>query len=409
MFKKPAALLVSSAIALLALAVQPVVAAATGTGTLFAVFGETQIVKLDPATGTMTTLADLTDPTLQFGSTIGDLVSDAAHHRLIAQQVKFNFDPNQDPQFFETYQLVTVDTVTGAVTVSPDMGGERLSLAFNSASGELFGLTGCCPARILKIDIATGAEAPFVTFDGDTQVSSIAIAPGLHVIYAFQRTPNVFPATGILLSIDTVTGAVSTGPALDPGIALLSYDTSSGVLYGKTFSIPVLQLVSISTSTGTETTIGNFDLGFGGNSLTIDVSTHTIYLMEDIQEAFGFFQQVGAVNPQTGAISLSPRIPLTGYIRSLVFESPVVTPAMLAADVRAAIASHAIDNQGVGAALLAELNAAEAARERGDCTTAAKLYTAFINDLTAQSGKHVDGTTATQLIGEAQTIAGNCP
>src|SRR4051794_17893585 len=107
MFKKPAALLVAVAIALLAAAVQPVTAAASNSGKLFAVFGETRIVSLDAATGAMTTLADLTDPTLQFGNTIGDLVSDAAHHRLFGQQVKFNFEPDQNPPFFETYQLVT--------------------------------------------------------------------------------------------------------------------------------------------------------------------------------------------------------------------------------------------------------------------------------------------------------------
>jgi hypothetical protein len=409
MFKKPTALLVASAMALLAGAVQPVVAAASGTGMLYAVFGESQIVKLDAGTGAITTLADLTDPTLQFGNSLGDLVSDAAHHRLFTQQVRFNFEPDQNPQFFETYQLAAIDTVTGAFTISPDMGGERLSLAFDAASGQLFGLTACCPARILKVDLATGAETPFVTIDGDTQVSSMAIAPNLHTIYVVQRTPDVFPATGTLLSIDIDTGAVSTGPALARGIFLLAYDTSTGVLYGKTFSIPALQLVSISTSTGAETSIGSFDLGFGGNSLTIDPSTHTIYLMEDILEAFGFFQQVGAVNAQTGTIALSPKIPVTGYIRSLVFEPVVVTPAMLVADLRAAIESHAVDNQGVGAALLAELNAALAARERGQCNTASNLFAAFINDLRAQSGNHVDAAVANALIGEAQSVAGSCP
>jgi len=400
--------LTAASLAALAL-VSPVPAAASGTGTLFAVSGETHVVKLDPATGNMTQLADLTDPSLQFGSTLLDLVSDSAHHLLYTQQVRFNFDPNQFPPIFETYQLVTIDTRTGAFTVSADMGGTRLGLAFDPSTSQLFGLTQCCPAQVVKVDPATGAETPFVTIAGDTQLSSMAIAPGLHVIYVVQRTPGVFPATGTLLSIDIVTGAITVGPALSRGILLLAYDTSSGSLYGKTFSIPSQQIVLISPSTGVETTIGNFNLGFGGNSLAIDPSTHTIYVMEDDLEAFGFFQLVGTVNPQAGTISLSPKIPLNGYIRSFAFEAVVVTPAQLRSDLQAAIAAGAIDNPGVGAALLAELNAAEAARARGQCSTAANLYAAFVSDLTAQSGKHVAASTASQLAGEAQAVSANCP
>jgi hypothetical protein len=167
--------------------------------------------------------------------------------------------------------------------------------------------------------------------------------------------------------------------------------------------------VSISTSTGAESVIGSFNLGFGGNSLTIDPSTHTIYLMEDILEALGFFQEIGAVNPTSGAITLSPKIPLTGYIRSLAFEAVAVTPAQLRADLQAAVASGAIDSAGVANALLAELNAAAAAQARGQCGAAASIYGAFVNDLNALSGKHVAAATASQLAGEAGAVMASCP
>jgi hypothetical protein len=235
----------------------------------------------------------------------------------------------------------------------------------------------------------------------------MAIAPSQHLIYVVQTTPNVFPATGNLLSINTGTGAITVGPALSRGIFLLSYDTSSGVLYGKTYSIPSQQLMSISTTTGTETPIGSIDLGFGGNSLTIDPSTHTLYVMQDIFGAFGFTQQVGAVDPGAGTIALSPEIPLTGYIRSLAFEAVVVTADAVIAEVNGALASGAISNRGVGTALLSELNAGKAAQARGQCTAALALYQAFINDVKAQSRKAINPVTAAQLVAEAQSVT--CP
>jgi hypothetical protein len=216
--RRAAMFLAAVAISLAPLA-QPLAAHAAGTGTLFAVFGETHVVKLDPATGAMTTLADLTDPTLQFGSALLDLVSDSAHHLLYSEQVRFNFDPNQSPPFFETYQLVTIDTQTGSFTIGPDM-PQRLDLAFDTSTGELFGLPlNCCPFegpfQVFKIDTTTGAETVVATIDGTSQLSSMAVAPGHHTIYVAQATPGVFPPAGTLLAIDTVTGVITTGPALD--------------------------------------------------------------------------------------------------------------------------------------------------------------------------------------------------
>jgi hypothetical protein len=409
MVKKVTALFISSCLAVLAAGIQPSAASASAGGTLFAVFGETQIVALDPTTGGMTTVADLTDPSLQFGSTIDNLVSDAAHHRLFGDQVRFNFDPDRVPAFFETYQIVTVDTQTGAFTTSPDM-PQRLNLAFDSSTGVLFGLTTeCCPFQVFRVDSETGGEALLATIAGETQVSNLAIAPALHVLYVAQRTPDVFPATSTLLAIDTATGAITTGPPLDRGIFLLAYESSSSTLYGKTFSIPSQQVVSITTATGTETPIGAFDLGFGGNSLTINPSTHTIYVMKDDLGAFGFNQFVGAIDAESGAVAFSPAIPLTGYIRSLAFEAVVVTPAQLLADLQAAIVAGDVNNAGVAAALRAQLQAAQAARDRGQCAMAANLYEAFISTVTAQAGNHVSGTAASHLISEAKAVSASCP
>jgi hypothetical protein len=77
--------------------------------------------------------------------------------------------------------------------------------------------------------------------------------------------------------------------------------------------------------------------------------------------------------------------------------------------VNSAAASGAIDNAGVATALIAQLDAAAAARANGQCTTAANIYSAFINAVTAQSGTHISAATAAQLVSEAQFLIANCP
>jgi hypothetical protein len=59
--------------------------------------------------------------------------------------------------------------------------------------------------------------------------------------------------------------------------------------------------------------------------------------------------------------------------------------------------------------LLGKLDHAEAARARGQCDVAANAYGAFINEVTAQSGKAIAASTAAQLISEAQFLVANCP
>ena len=59
--------------------------------------------------------------------------------------------------------------------------------------------------------------------------------------------------------------------------------------------------------------------------------------------------------------------------------------------------------------LLSELNAAAAARAKGNCTAAGNIYEAFIDELQAQSGKGVDPTAAAIMIADAQYLIAHCP
>jgi len=384
---------IAAGVGLLPVAFQPATAVASSSGMLFAVFSESQVVTLDPVTGSHTTIADV-------GCCLGDLVSYASTHTLYAQRTVFGFpDPTQ-----ATYQLVSINTQTHAVTVSPDMPGQ-VSLALDSSSGVLLGLTACCPSQIVRIDPATGAETALATLDG-TSFTSMAVASSTHTLYLASISFDTFPPTEILLAVNTATGIVTTGPFLT-GVIQLAYDGSAGALYGKTFCCPA-HVVHIDPTTGSESQVGTAGLDLG-NSLTIDPATHTIYTMQDELGAFEFDQFVVAINAQTGSTTMSAPIPFNGYIRSLAFEAVAITPDSIKADVKSALASGGISNAGVAGALLSELSAAADARSRGQCSVAAAGYLAFIKTVSAQSGKTVASATASQLISEAEFLIANCP
>jgi microsomal dipeptidase-like Zn-dependent dipeptidase len=66
-------------------------------------------------------------------------------------------------------------------------------------------------------------------------------------------------------------------------------------------------------------------------------------------------------------------------------------------------------DQNLANSLLAKLAAAADARARGQCNTAANIYGAFINEVTAQDGKKIDSGAAAILISVAQYLIDHCP
>ncbi len=94
--------------------------------------------------------------------------------------------------------------------------------------------------------------------------------------------------------------------------------------------------------------------------------------------------------------------------QSVAFEI-IVTPESIKDDVTQFLAAGKIKNAGLANSLLAKLNAAANARERGQCHVAAHLYEAFIHELEAQSGKGVDATAAAIMIADAQYLIDHCP
>ena len=63
-----------------------------------------------------------------------------------------------------------------------------------------------------------------------------------------------------------------------------------------------------------------------------------------------------------------------------------------------------ITNAGVGNALLAKLDGAQAALDRGQPAVAVNLLNAFINQVQAQSGQHIDPVHADHMVMHAQMV-----
>ncbi len=63
-----------------------------------------------------------------------------------------------------------------------------------------------------------------------------------------------------------------------------------------------------------------------------------------------------------------------------------------------------INNQGVANSLLAKLDAAQAAVDRGQTSVAISKLEAFINEVQAQAGKHIEQEHARHLVEHAQVV-----
>lgn len=392
--------------ALVQLAVQTVpAAAATNTGTLFGM-NPTAIYKIDTTTGALTTFAPLpAPPPTQFLPSFNGLASDPIGHRLFAVRSSMSLDFST--QF---YDLVTIDTQSAAVSVSPDMAQGAPELAYDASSKALFGITNfCCPFQLVRIDPVTGVQTHIADLPG-VQESNMAIAPTKHAIYMTSESfvLGQFQPVVNVIAVDESTGSITTSPALATGVSQVAYDTSTGTLLAKSFCCPSV-LLRVDPVTGAEATVSTTDLGLG-SGFAMDSASHNIYMTQDVFNAFGFFQVLQSVSDQTGAVSVSTtQFPTGVFLQYLAFEGVAITPDSIKADVNAALASGAIDNAGVARALIAQLDAAASARANGHCSTAARIYSAVIDTVNAQSGHHVAAATAAQLVSEAQFLSANCP
>lgn len=113
-----------------------------------------------------------------------------------------------------------------------------------------------------------------------------------------------------------------------------------------------------------------------------------------------------ALGPHTFRVAATDNLGNSGS--SSVTFTIIVTADSIKDDVRQFESSGDISKHGIATSLLAKLDAAAAARSR-DCATAANIYGAFINEVSAQSGKAITTAAAAILIADAQYLAQHCP
>ncbi|HXJ47952.1 MAG TPA: hypothetical protein VNF91_02170, partial [Candidatus Acidoferrum sp.] len=252
--------LVAIGVAVLPALLQPLPSvAATSTGTLFGI-DQTAVYKIDTTTGALTSFAPLPQPPpTQINPSFNGLASDSVGHRLFT--VRSSMSSDFSTQF---YDLVTVDTQSAAVSVSPDMAQGAPELVYDTSSKGLFGITNvCCPFQLVRVDPVTGTQTHVADLPG-VQESNMAVAPSKHAIYMTSESfvLGQFQPVVNVIAVDESTGAITTSPVLATGVSQVAYDTSTGSLFGKSFCCPG-NLLKIDPATGAETAVETTDLGFG--------------------------------------------------------------------------------------------------------------------------------------------------
>ena len=262
------------------------------------------VVGVDPATGAVKTLADISSPDLAFGS---NLAADPGTHRLfVAEMVA------------QTARMLTVDTTTGSVSVTP-LQHPIVGLAFDTASGSLYAVTLESQRHIVRVDLATGAETNLADFFGDT-FTPTALDPVSHTFYAVSQAPAPTTCcafvTSQLFSLDISTNTLTTGPVLMTPVLGLAFDTSLGRLFAVTGCCPS-QLVRLDPSSGVETPVGGTDLGKVCCEMGVDPASHKIFVTQYLGGE-PLDTRILAVDDQTGNVVSGPA--LGAEVRALVFE-----------------------------------------------------------------------------------------
>jgi hypothetical protein len=383
-------------------------AAQTAGGTLFGLNpAPGAVFAIDPSTGASTKLADLPADASGQPPTFFGLASDPDHHLLYTIRAFYTDSTFTTLQ----WQVVTIDSRSGAASMSLALALDVPNdLAFDPSSGDLFGISGNQPPQsVVRIDPVTGSLTHVADLPGQF-AGRFAFASATHTLFVPTQEIVGSAPVNVVVAVNTQDGSVSQSPGMALPINQVVFDTASDALFGEG-GFPA-SIYNLDMGTGAQTLIAPLlGSGFFAQVLTVDSATHTIYAKTDDFSTGSDAQSIQSVNDVTGASSVSTGTVTTDfYINTLAFEgAPAITPDSVAADVRQAFASGAILSSGLENALLAQLGAASSARSRGQCSTAASIYSAVVNTIKAQSGLGIDSSTATRLITEIQFLIDHCP
>jgi hypothetical protein len=260
-------------------------------------FGGSQvkIARIDPATGTPTTLVTTTATTLSGAQAA--------------------YDPAQQRVFFQdASQLFTINLVTNAVSQVPEAVCCP-NLLFDSLNGQLLGVGffGGSQVKIARIDPATGTPTTLVTTTATT-------LSGAQAAYNPAQQRVFFQDASQLFTVNLVTNAVSQVPEAVCCPNLL-FDSLNGQLLGVGFfGGSQVKIARIDPATGTPTTLVT-------TTATTLSGAQTAY---DPAQQRVFFQdasQLFTVNLVTNAVS---QVPEAVCCASLLFVAPpsVGVPAL---------------------------------------------------------------------------------
>lgn len=374
------------------------------TGTLFGVTGccQGELSMIDPAAGIVTDIEDLAGPDqFQVLSVTGDPIA----HRLYAIRDATIFIP---PSTIENRtQVLTLDSDNGAILASASTASPG-HIAFDPGTNTVYqvGMSG-----VVRLDPTTGKTVPVASFAAAPGgIATMVVVPGAHTIYLDQTVWD--PETGQyaydIITVNTLTGATATSPVNAGFLPNIVYDPAAGLL----LAVDNMNLFSVDPASGATSLIGTFNTNPQALFLppAIDPTTNTVFVHLSIYDFYNPVDAIASINDLSGTSSVSSGNLTNIQVYSMYFQPEVtVTPASLTGDVQSSLTSGQITKAGVANALLSDLNAAGAARSRGQCKTAANIYQQFISDVAAQAGKSIAIATASRLTSEAEALQSNCP
>jgi hypothetical protein len=179
------------------------------TGTLFGLTFN-QIVRVDPATAALTTVANIPSP----GGSINSIALDSSSHTLYLAE-----ESSSEPA---STQIFPVDTGTG--TIGAGVTTDQPIRQIGIDGSHLYGITECCPANLVGI---SGGTTTLIGPVGDSSTIvqfGTAVDPATHNVFINMghNDPITFNFISELLVINDQTGTSTTAPMAD-GIAPLGF------------------------------------------------------------------------------------------------------------------------------------------------------------------------------------------
>jgi hypothetical protein len=170
----------------------------SSSSTLYGISGDKHVVRVDPATGVFTNLAAFS------ADDVTSMVLAPASHTLYLSSVTIN------PR---TSRLLTMDTVSNVLAAGPVLTPPIRVLEYDTSLGALFGLTFCCPARLVQIDLSSGAGAAFGLNPPLGLGAGVAIDSASHTVFVQQDLLGAFAFNQYIASINDQSGIkVLSGP-----------------------------------------------------------------------------------------------------------------------------------------------------------------------------------------------------